>query len=107
VLLLIPSAWLLLARLIARAASGAAAADEALTLRYGKRYILHTAVIPWGQINDLCLHKSIFQRFLGGCDLLVRTRAGKAARLHRVQNLDAKEAGRIVRVFAEKQARSG
>lgn len=88
---LLPSIWFLIVRVLDWQSSGIGYTNGDFTLRYSKRFYLHTVVIPGASVVGVTFRQSLFQAFRGNCDLLLDTHS-QGRRRHRVRNLRLEEA---------------
>ena len=93
-MLAIPAYWFLGVRLMDFCSSGAAKQGNYYTIRYSKRYYLHSVVFSADKIALVNLRQSILQRGDNKCDLVISTRAeGRAT--HHLRNLGWDEAAAL------------
>lgn len=86
IMLMIPSAWLLIVECVSFLTSGAGFDGGCLTLRYSKGLKFHTVVIPDCRIAKFEIRQTIFQVYNGTCDLIVRTYS-ESSGVHKVRYL--------------------
>lgn len=86
IMLMIPSAWLLIVECVSFLTSGVGSDGGCLTLRYSTFLKFHTVVIPEERIAKFEIRQTIFQVYNGTCDLIVRTYS-ESSGVHRVRYL--------------------
>lgn len=91
---LLPAVWFFVVRVIDWQSSGIGYTNGDFTLRYSKRFYLHTVVIPGRNVVGVTFRQSIFQVFRGNCDLILDTHS-QSRRRHRVRNLPLDEARQL------------
>lgn len=86
---LMPASWFFLVQVLDLHSAGIGYTNGDFTLKYSKRFYLHTVVIPGHNVVGLTLRQSLFQKRRGTCDLLLDSYS-QGRRRHRVRNLDRK-----------------
>lgn len=83
----LPVIWYGVLQAIGRYDAGVAVDKRCFTLRYPRRFVLHTVVIPRRKISLLHIRQSIWQKKRNRCDLIVYT-CNEKRTCHRVKNLN-------------------
>ena len=88
--------WFLWVRILDLHTAGIGYTDGDFTLRYSKRFTLHTVILPRQSVVGVTLRQSVFQAMRGSCDLLLDS-FDQGRRRHRVRNLSRQEVERLLR----------
>lgn len=96
----IPCIWLLLVKVVDRYSAGISCRNGMLTLRYSRRFTLHTLIVPQEKVVSWQLRQTPFQRRSNACDLLLYT-YNEYRVSHRVRNLPLAEVQIMMNRFLE------
>lgn len=88
---LLPAVWFLVVKIASYYHTGISRSGDHLTLRYTYGYRFLTTTVTAEKISRIQLNQSIFQKFTGGCDVLIYTRAEKHNHI-RVPSMNKREA---------------
>lgn len=87
----IPCIWLLLVKMVDRYSAGISRRDGMITLRYSRRFTLHTVVVPEDKVVVCQLRQTLLQKRVGACDLRMYT-YNESRVSHRICNLPLEQA---------------
>lgn len=91
----IPLAWLLLVKFTAFITSGIGENENAVTIRYVRRYSFSTITMPKTRIAKMQITQTPFQRWAGRCNVVIYTNA-ESKQKHIVKQLPLKQTREII-----------
>ncbi len=93
---MLPSAWWLLACIVAFSTTGMACNEGMLTIRYAAGFRFHTAILPLSEIAKLETRQSILSRAGKSCDVIIYS-VGEGRKRHITKAMPTKAALDMIR----------